>query len=546
MVFQDPYASLNPRHSVGRIVGEPLRVHGSRIGARRARAVRELLEHRRPARRRRAPLPARVLRRPAPAHRHRPRARAAIPTSSSPTSRSRRSTSRSRRRSSTCSRTCRSEFDLTYLFIAHDLAVVRHISDRIAVMYLGRIVEISPADELYDEPAAPVHDLAAVGGADPRSGRRAEAQADPARRRSAQPREPAGRLPLPHALPVRAADALPRGSAAAAQVLHRPRGRVSLGGGDQGGRHQAARARGRARGCPAQSRWKSRRQTENRVALRAARRAAQAAGGAVNVPDHEQCVVDVLGGEVVGRRAVASRQDLRRPRARAPSPRGSVRTAATRPPATKTPRETGLGGGYEQAAACVAQLVEAAKGTRRSVQSALMRSRRPGCVLVAPALGKVTQACAQRAAARARTLELLRRGSVERPAGESRARAAADRAERRRRLRADDAVAAPAEIDVAVRPRRCARWRPDAARVEAAAPRAPPRPRSRSTRHSIRVERERAPPRRRVAAGPNGSTNEGAHAGRARGRRIAPGRGGRGRDRRPATSARRRRAVRFA
>src|SRR5437763_1057398 len=47
------------------------------------------------------------------------------------------------------------EFDLTYLFIAHDLAVVRHISDRIAVMYLGTVVEVSPAEELYDNPRHP-------------------------------------------------------------------------------------------------------------------------------------------------------------------------------------------------------------------------------------------------------------------------------------------------------------------------------------------------------------------------------------------------------
>ena len=47
------------------------------------------------------------------------------------------------------------EFDLTYLFIAHDLAVVGHISDRIAVMYLGMVVEVSPADELYENPLHP-------------------------------------------------------------------------------------------------------------------------------------------------------------------------------------------------------------------------------------------------------------------------------------------------------------------------------------------------------------------------------------------------------
>jgi peptide/nickel transport system ATP-binding protein len=154
IVFQDPFASLNPRHSVGRIVGEPLRVHGLARGRDLGGRVRELLQ--------RVGLPADAATRYphefSGGQRQRiglARALALNPdfvVADEPVSALDVSI---QAQIVNLMEDLQSEFRLTYLFIAHDLAVVRHISDRIAVMYLGWIVEISLADELYVEPLHP-------------------------------------------------------------------------------------------------------------------------------------------------------------------------------------------------------------------------------------------------------------------------------------------------------------------------------------------------------------------------------------------------------
>jgi peptide/nickel transport system ATP-binding protein len=154
MVFQDPYASLNPRHSVGRIIGEPLRSHGL-ANRREANAqVRDLLK---------------IVGLPADAAGRYPhefsggqrqriglaRAIALNPdfvVADEPVSALDVSI---QAQIINLLEQLQEEFDLTYLFIAHDLAVVRHISDRIAVMYLGWIVEVSSAAELYENPLHP-------------------------------------------------------------------------------------------------------------------------------------------------------------------------------------------------------------------------------------------------------------------------------------------------------------------------------------------------------------------------------------------------------
>jgi peptide/nickel transport system ATP-binding protein len=175
MVFQDPYASLNPRHSVGRIVGEPLRTHGL-AGRRQANArARELLQI--------VGLP--------------PDAASRYPHEFSGGQRQRIGLARSlalnpdfivadepvsaldvsiQAQIINLLENLQKEFALTYLFIAHDLAVVRHISDRIAVMYLGWIVEVSPAGDLYENPLHPytISLLSAVPIPDPVVERRRE------------------------------------------------------------------------------------------------------------------------------------------------------------------------------------------------------------------------------------------------------------------------------------------------------------------------------------------------------------------------------------
>ena len=154
MVFQDPYASLNPRQNVGNIVGEPLFVHGIAKGAALDKRVRELLDV--------VGLPQNAGNR--------------YPHEFSGGQRQRIGLARSlalnpdlivadepvsaldvsiQAQIINLLEDLQEEFNLTLLFVAHDLAVVRHISDRIVVMYLGKVMEIAPAAQLYDEPLHP-------------------------------------------------------------------------------------------------------------------------------------------------------------------------------------------------------------------------------------------------------------------------------------------------------------------------------------------------------------------------------------------------------